>query len=63
MPTFNGGRAIREVPATERPRERLAHARAGGLTAAELIGLVWGCGTRGRSAVDLAAEALARPTA
>jgi DNA repair protein RadC len=33
---------------------------AGGLTAAELIGLVWGSGTRGRSAVDLAADALSR---
>ena len=32
----------------------------GGLTAAELIGLVWGSGTRGRSAVDLASDALAR---
>ena len=32
----------------------------GGLTAAELIGLVWGSGTRGRSAVDLASDALVR---
>jgi DNA repair protein RadC len=54
------GRAIREVPLGERPRERLAQRGAGGLTAAELIGLVWGSGTRGRSAVDLAADALAR---
>ncbi|MFP5342044.1 MAG: RadC family protein [Candidatus Limnocylindria bacterium] len=53
------GRAIREVPAAERPRERLALRGPGGLTAAELIGLVWGSGTRGRSAVDLAADALA----
>ncbi len=55
-----GGRAIREVPVAERPRERLALRGVGGLTAAELIGLVWGSGTRGRSAVDLAADALAR---
>jgi DNA repair protein RadC len=53
------GRAIRELPLTERPRERLALRGVGGLTAAELIGLVWGSGTRGRSAVDLAADALA----
>ncbi len=53
-----GGRAIREIPVAERPRERLALRGAGGLTAAELIGLVWGSGTRGRSAVDLAADAL-----
>ncbi len=54
------GRAIREVPLAERPRERLALRGVGGLTSAELIGLVWGSGTRGRSAVDLAADALAR---
>ena len=60
MPTFEGGRSIKEVPATERPRERLALRGVGGLTAAELIGLVWGSGTHGRSAVDLASDALAR---
>jgi DNA repair protein RadC len=54
------GRAIREGPADERPRERLAARGAAGLTTAELIGLVWGSGTRGRSAVDVAADALAR---
>src|SRR6186713_1875786 len=60
MPGLEGGRAIREVPVLERPRERLAIRGASGLTAAELIGLVWGSGTRGRSAVDLASDALAR---
>lgn len=54
------GRAIREIPAAERPRERLALRGAGGLTAAELIGLLWGSGGRGLSAVDLGEEALAR---
>jgi DNA repair protein RadC len=53
------GRAIRELPPAERPRERLAQRGAGGLTSAELIGLVWGAGSRGRSAVDIAADALA----
>ena len=53
-------RAIREVPLTERPRERLAMRGVGGLTSAELIALVWGSGTRGRSSVDLAADMLAR---
>ena len=52
-------RAIRELPVAERPRERLAQRGAGGLTSAELIALVWGSGSRGRSAVDLAAAALA----
>ena len=54
------GRAIREVPLTERPRERLAMRGLGGLTSAELVALVWGSGVRGRSAVDLAADMLAR---
>ena len=54
------GRAIRELPLTERPRERLAHRGAAGLTAAELVGILWGSGTRGASAVDVAADALAR---
>jgi DNA repair protein RadC len=60
MPESRAGRTIRELPATERPRERLALRGAGGLTAAELVALLWGSGTRGVSAVDLAEEALAR---
>jgi DNA repair protein RadC len=54
------GRAIRELPPAERPRERLALRGPGGLTSAELIGLLWGSGSAGRSAVDVAADALAR---
>jgi DNA repair protein RadC len=57
---FHRGRAIRELPAAERPRERLGLRGVAGLTSAELIALVWSSGTRGRSAVDLAAEALAQ---
>jgi DNA repair protein RadC len=53
------GRAIRELPQSERPRERLAMRGAAGLSAAELIGLLWGSGSRGRSAMDLATDALA----
>lgn len=54
------GRAIRELPVDERPRERLAQRGAGGLATSELIALLWGSGSRGASAVDLAEEALAR---
>src|SRR5919108_2164194 len=54
------GHRIHELPVSERPRERLALRGAVGLTAAELIGLLWGSGANGRSAVDLATEALAR---
>jgi len=53
------GHTIRELPASERPRERLAQRGPGGLTSAELIALLWGSGVRGRSAVDLATDALA----
>jgi DNA repair protein RadC len=48
------------VPAAERPRERLELRGPGGLSAAELIALVWGTGGRGRSATDVAEDALAR---
>jgi len=48
------------TPATERPRERLQLRGAGGLTSAELVALVWGTGGRGRTAVDVAEDALAR---
>jgi DNA repair protein RadC len=54
------GQVIRELPADERPRERLALRGPGGLSAAELIALLWGSGSRGRSAVDLASDALVR---
>src|ERR1043165_2408756 len=51
---------MRGLPSDERPRERLALRGVGGLSSAELIALLWGSGSRGRSAVDLAADALAR---
>jgi DNA repair protein RadC len=53
-------RSVRDLPAAERPRERLALRGPGGLSAAELIAVVWGTGSGGRTAVDLAEEALAR---
>ncbi len=59
-PVVRPARAIRELPADERPRERLALRGPAGLSAAELIAIVWGSGTRGRSAVDLAEDALSR---
>lgn len=56
----NGQRSVRELPASERPRERLTQRGAAGLSAPELMALVWGTGTRGRSAQLLAEEALVR---
>ncbi|HJP89400.1 MAG TPA: DNA repair protein RadC [Candidatus Limnocylindrales bacterium] len=57
---FPAGHVLRELPPAERPRERLQLRGAAGLTAAELIGLLWGSGTAGRSAVDVATDAIAR---
>jgi DNA repair protein RadC len=51
---------VRDLPAAERPRERLAMRGPGGLSAAELIAVVWSTGSPGRSALQLAEEALAR---
>ncbi|MFN8629459.1 MAG: UPF0758 domain-containing protein [Chloroflexota bacterium] len=53
-------RSIRDLPAAERPRERLALRGPGGLSAAELIAVVLGTGGAGRSAVAVAEDALAR---
>jgi DNA repair protein RadC len=52
-------RSVRDLPAAERPRERLALRGPGGLSAAELIALVIGTGGGGISAIDVA-EGLVR---
>lgn len=44
---------IREMPASERPRERLQHLGAQALTAAELLAIVLGTGTGRRSTLDV----------
>jgi DNA repair protein RadC len=56
----NGHRSVRELPVSERPRERLERRGAAGLAASELVALVWGSGTHGRGALELAEEALVR---
>ena len=48
------------LPESERPRERLAVHGAAALSAAELIGVLWGSGSHGKTAVDAAADALRR---
>ena len=52
--------SIGPLPVRERPRERLVLHGAGALSAAELIGVLWGSGTRGHTAVDAAIDALRR---
>lgn len=51
---------IRELPPTERPRERLTRLGASALSAVELLALVIGTGGSGRSALDVANEVMAR---
>lgn len=58
LPTMSP--TIREWPAAERPRERLARLRPDVLAAPELLAILLGSGSRGRSALELAGELLGR---
>ena len=51
--------SIRELPRTERPRERLKAHGAHALSSAELLAIVLGTGAAGKSALGLAHEVLA----
>lgn len=53
------GMTIKDWPVDERPREKLLAQGAQSLSAAELLAVLLGCGTRGHSAVDLARRMLA----
>ena len=53
------GLSIRELPRAERPRERLKAHGAHALSSAELLAIVVGSGSAGRSALALAHEVLA----
>ena len=50
--------SIKDLPAEERPRERLLKRGAGALSNAELIAVLLGGGTAGASAVNLAERIL-----
>jgi DNA repair protein RadC len=50
---------IRELPRTDRPRERLIDLGASALSTAELLAIVLGSGGRGRSALRIGQEILA----
>lgn len=52
--------AIREWPDTDRPRERLETLAAGALPVRELLALVIGSGSAGRSALQLGTDVLVR---
>ena len=51
---------IHEWPDTDRPRERLEKLAAGALPVRELLALVLGSGSSGRSAIDLGTDVLVR---
>ncbi len=51
---------LREMPRTERPRERLKDLGARALSSSELLAIVIGSGTANRSALMLAQDALAK---
>lgn len=51
---------IHDLPATERPREKLARLGAGALSDAELLALFFRSGSRGASAIDLGRRLLER---
>ena len=53
-------KSIRSWPEKERPRERLLERGPGGLSEAELVAILLGHGTRGRDAVSLARDLIAR---
>lgn len=54
------GRSVRELPAAERPRERLVARGPAGLSSAELIGLLWSSGSRQVPVAAVAEDALIR---
>ncbi len=51
---------IREWPPADRPRERLSTQPPSALTARELLAVLFGSGSAGRTSLDLASELLAR---
>lgn len=53
---MSGGILIKDLPAHERPRERLAELGADGLRDAELIAILLRTGRKGQSAVQIAEE-------
>lgn len=51
---------IREMPAEERPREKMAERGVGALTDAEILALFFGSGLPGKSAIEMGRDMLAR---
>ncbi len=58
-PTLRSVIRIQDLPADDRPRERLARLGPAALSSEELLALLLGAGTRGQSALDRARQILA----
>jgi DNA repair protein RadC len=58
MTTMTTALTIRELPRTDRPRERLLDLGAHALSTGELLAILLGTGTRGRSALRIGEEVL-----
>src|SRR4051812_12652381 len=55
---MNAALTIRELPRTDRPRERLLDLGASAVSTAELLAIVLGSGGRGRSALRIGQDVL-----
>ena len=53
-------RGVRELPASERPRERLFNRGVAALSGPELLAVLWGAGGRAATSLELAQEILSR---
>lgn len=58
MERVNYHLTIKELPETERPREKLCRFGSSGLTDAEILAIILGTGSRKETALDLAAKLL-----
>ena len=59
-PSDRPRRAVRELPAAERPRERLCSHGPAALSASELLAVLWGTGSVSGSSIEMAESLLGR---
>src|SRR5260221_3654428 len=60
LPAVTSPLAIREIPRSERPRERLVSLGASALSTAELLAVLLGSGTTNQSTLQVAQQILGR---
>jgi DNA repair protein RadC len=59
-PHTSPGLCLRELPPSERPRQRLTDCGAAALSDSELLAILLGCGVRGANALELAQQLLVK---